>query len=102
MDDDFPVDDPEWLIPYRIKPEERYYYGYACSECPERAEYATSEAVMCREHFTGGRCYVCGAPMTCFGRARGDYICEGFADGEEESVKFHSRVESVMKGMDGQ
>jgi len=94
MDDDFPVDDPDWLAQHRIKPGERQYYGYTCSECPARAEYATSEAVMCRRCFTGGRCYICGAPMTCFGRARGDYICEGFAERDEESVRFHIRGES--------
>ncbi len=82
--------DPDWLAELRITTDaQRAYWGEQCAEGPERPEYATGEAALCREHMLGGACWTCGEPMTCFGREPGDFVCEGLEQGNEVSAWRH-------------
>ena len=83
--------DPDWLASIRITtPEQRAYWGEKCNVCPAPAAYAI-DLPMCREHALGGVCFTCGSPLSSFGRAAGDYVCEGLDQGIPESVWRHER-----------
>jgi hypothetical protein len=84
-----PALDPDWLTAIALTtPEQRAYWGDRCDVCPARPGYAVDIA-LCREHILSGTCFTCGSPMSSFGRAPGDYVCQGRAEGNPESLWRH-------------
>ena len=84
-----PALDPDWLAAISLStPELRAYWGDRCDACPAAPGYA-AEIPVCREHALSGACFTCGSVLSSFGRAPGDFVCEGFTEGNPESAWRH-------------